>query len=153
MPEMRQQEAGAAVGSRLRYHLEEELSGIGSGNYAAFGASVVNARDLQRYKRLLLAKLDELSATRGRAETLVPGAGGGQGDLIDQANSDAEAELQVRLHQSDARLLRAIEGALARIRRGPFGVCEACKQAISKARLEAVPWTCLCRECKERPRA
>ena len=25
MPEMQQQEAGAAMGSRLRYHLEEEL--------------------------------------------------------------------------------------------------------------------------------
>ena len=49
------------------------------------------AKDLQRYKRLLLAKLDELSATRGGDEALVPGAGGWQGDLVDQANSDAEA--------------------------------------------------------------
>ena len=95
--------------------------------------------DLQRYKRLLLAKLDELSATRNSARTLVPGAGGWQGDLADQANSDAEAELQVRVHQSDARLVRAIDEALARIRRGTFGVCETCKQPISKARLEAVP--------------
>jgi len=113
----------------------------------------VNARDLDRYKRLLLGKLDELSARRGGAETLVPGAGGWQGDLVDQANSDAEAELQVRLHQSDARLLRAIEEALARIRRGTFGMCDACKQTISRARLEAVPWTRLCRECKERQHA
>ena len=109
----------------------------------------MNARDLQRYKRLLLAKLDELSAARGSAETLVPGAGGWQGDLVDQANSDAEAELQVSVHQSDGRLLRAIEEALARIRRGTFGVCEVFKQPISKARLQAVPWTRLCRECKE----
>ncbi len=138
------------MGSRLRYHLEEELTGIGSGNYAAFRASVVNARDLQRYKRLLLAKLDELSATKGGAETLVPGAGGWQGDLVDQANSDTEAELQIRVHQSDAHLLRAIDEALARIRRGTFGVCEVCKQPISRPRLEAVPWTRLCRECKER---
>ncbi len=111
---------------------------------------VVHAKDLQRYKRSLPAKLAELSATRDGAETLVPGAGGWQGDLVDQANSDAEAELQVRVHQSDARLLRAIEEALARIRRGTFGVCEVCKQSISKIRLEAVPWTRLCRECKER---
>ena len=117
------------------------------------GTLVVKATDLQRYKRLLLAKLEELSATRGGAETLVPGAGGWQGDLVDQANSDAEAELQVRVHQSDARLVRAIDEALARIRRGTFGVCEVCKQPISKARLEAVPWTRLCRECKEREHA
>ncbi len=141
------------MGNRLRYHLEEELTGIGSGNYAAFRASAVNTRDLQRYKRLLLAKRDELSATRGGAETLVPGASASNGDLVDQANSDAEAELQVRVHQSDVRLLRAIEEALARIRRGTFGVCEVCKQPISKARLEAVPWTRHCRDCKEQQRA
>jgi DksA/TraR C4-type zinc finger protein len=50
---------------------------------------------------------------------------------------------------TDGRLLRAIEEALIRIRRGTFGVCEACKSPISDARLEAVPWTHLCRECKE----
>jgi DnaK suppressor protein len=116
------------------------------------GEPVVNARDLQRYKRLLLAKLDEVSATRS-GETLVPGAGGWQGDLVDQANADFEAELRIRLHQADGRLLRAIEEALVRIRQGTFGVCEGCKQPISKARLEAVPWTRLCRECKERQSA
>ena len=147
MPETRQQEARAAVGSRLCSYHEEEL---GSQKLnARLRGSVVNARDLQRYKRLLLAKLDELSARRDGAETLAPGAGGWQGDLVDQANSDAEAELQVRVHQSDARLLRAIEEALVRIRQGTFGVCEVCQQPISKARLEAVPWTRLCRECKE----
>ncbi len=85
--------------------------------------------------------------------TPVPGAGTSHGDLIDQATADAEAELQVRVHHSDARLLRAIEEALGRIRRGTFGVCEVCEQPISKARLEAVPWTRLCRECKEQQRA
>ena len=114
---------------------------------------VVHAKDIQRYKRLLLGKLDELSATRNSAETLVPGAGGWQGDLVGKASSDAEAELQIRVHQSDARLLRAIEDALARIAQGTYGTCEGCRQPISKARLEAVPWTRHCRECKEREHA
>jgi DnaK suppressor protein len=83
----------------------------------------------------------------------VPAAGGLEGDLIDQANADAEAELQIRLHETDGRLLRAVEEALARIRQGTFGVCQVCKRPISKARLEAVPWTRLCRECKEHERS
>ena len=112
----------------------------------------MEARDLQRYKRLLLTKLEELSATRDKAETVVPGAGGWQGDVADQANSDAEAQLQIRLHQTDGPLLKAIENALARIRAGSFGVCEACEQPIAKARLEAVPWTRHCRDCKEKQR-
>jgi DnaK suppressor protein len=106
--------------------------------------------DLRRYKKLLLEKQQEVSSAKSDAETCVPAAGGWEGDLVDQANADAEAELQIRLHQSDARLLRAIEEALARVRHGTYGVCDACKQLISKARLEAVPWTHHCRECKER---
>ncbi len=110
----------------------------------------MSVRNLQRYKRLLLAKRDELSAARDAAAALVPPAGVSEGDLMDRASADAEAELQTRVRQTDGRLLRAIEEALSRIRRGTFGVCEACKSPISKARLEAVPWTHLCRDCKER---
>ncbi len=113
------------------------------------GEPVASAKDLQRYKGLLLEKQRELSSVQDDAGTRVPAAGGLEGDLIDQANADAEAELQIRLHQTDGRLLRAIEEALGRIRQGTFGVCQVCKQPISKARLEAVPWTRLCRECKE----
>ena len=105
--------------------------------------------DLQRYKRLLLEKRRDLSSAQGEAQSRVPAAGGLQGDMIDQANADEEAELQIQLHQTDGRLLRAIEEALARIRQGAYGVCEVCKRPISKARLEAVPWTRRCRECKE----
>ncbi len=113
----------------------------------------MHTTDLKRYKRLLLAKRGELSAARAEAAAPVPAAGGWQGDLMDQANAEVEAALQIRLHQTDGRLLRAIEGALARIKQGTFGVCDACGQRISKARLEAVPWTHLCRECKERQSA
>ena len=114
---------------------------------------MASAKDRQRYRRLLLQKQRELSSVQGNAGVRVPAAGGLEGDLIDQANADAEAEFQVRQHQTDSRLLRAIEEAIARIKQGTFGVCQVCKQPISKARLEAVPWTRLCRECKERERS
>ena len=115
----------------------------------SLGPNIVDARDLQRYKQLLLSKMDELSATRGGG-TFLPGAGGWQGDVADQANSDTEAELQIRLHQTDGRLLRAIEEALVRVKQGTYGVCVTCGHRISKARLNAVPWTHHCRDCKER---
>ena len=115
----------------------------------ALGTRIMNARTVQRYKQLLLAKLSELSAMHADAALRTPGAGGPMGDLADQASADAEAELHIQLHQTDVRLLRAIEDALARISQDKFGVCEACKHPISKARLEAVPWTRLCRDCKE----
>ena len=107
--------------------------------------------DLNRYRKLLLAKRAELLAPRPGVEAPVPGARVGEGDVVDQAVAATNAEVQVRLRQTDSRLLRAIEEALARLARGAFGVCTVCEQPISKARLDAVPWTRLCRECKEQP--
>ena len=112
----------------------------------------METRDLQRYKKLLLTKREELSAIRGKAETVVPGAGDREGDVVDQANSDTEADLQIRLHQSDGRLMRAIEEAFVRMKQGTYGVCVTCGHPISKARLNAVPWTHHCRNCKDKER-
>ena len=72
--------------------------------------------DLQRFQSLLLKKQHELSSALGEAHYRVPAAGGLPGDMIDQANADAEAELQIRLHRTDGRLARAIDQALARIK-------------------------------------
>jgi RNA polymerase-binding protein DksA len=87
------------------------------------------------------------SCRSSRASTRVPGDGDPRGDH--KANADAEAELQIRLHHTDSRLLRAIEEALARIERDTYGVCETCRQPIASARLKAVPWVRHCRHCKE----
>ena len=108
----------------------------------------MRANGSQRYQRLLLAKRDELS-TADEAATPVPAADEPGGDLIDRASADSEADLQVCVHHSRPHLLRAIEDALSRIRRGTFGVCDTCEQPISRARLEAVPWPRRCRNCKE----
>src|SRR5579862_2935047 len=87
----------------------------------------MDKRNLDRQKRLLLEKRSEITIARAEAESPIPAAGGWEGDQIDQANADAEAELQIHLHQTNLRLLRAIEGALARIRNGIFGTYESCQ--------------------------
>jgi DnaK suppressor protein len=110
----------------------------------------MNAKNSDRYKMLLLTKKREISVSNSGDESLIPSAGGWQGDQVDQANALAEADLQILLHQTDGPLLRAIDGALARIRSGTFGTCEVCGDSISRARLEAVPWTRHCLDCKKR---
>jgi len=104
---------------------------------------------LDRYERLLLAKRDELLAGTHRALLTGGRAEGHGGDPTDRAAEETQTALQVHLSQSDSHLLRAIEEALARIRQGTFGVCDACKRPIAEARLKTVPWTRLCRDCKE----
>lgn len=105
------------------------------------------ANDLRMYKKLLVEKRQEiLSASTG---AVIPAAGRVEGDPVEQATAEAVAELEVQLHRTDGRLLRAIEEALVRITNGSYGVCESCRKPIAKSRLEAVPWTRHCRQCKE----
>ncbi|MGD0694284.1 MAG: TraR/DksA family transcriptional regulator [Terriglobia bacterium] len=109
----------------------------------------MNKSDLLRYKNLLLSRRQELSAGRSLAGPITA-AGELHGDPVDMATSEIDAATQIRLQQTDGKLLRAIEDALTRIQHEKFGICEECGQPISKARLEAVPWTRWCRDCKER---
>ena len=107
----------------------------------------MHAKELRRYKRIMVEKRLELLGASTSA--VIPAAGRVEGDPVDQANAEAEAELEIQLHHSDGRLLRAIEEALSRINHRVYGVCESCKKPITKARLGAVPWTRHCRHCKE----
>ena len=109
----------------------------------------MNQSDLLHYKNLLFAKQQELSNGKNLAD-LIPAASGLGGDPVDMAASETSASIRARLNQTDSKLLRAIEDALARIRQERFGVCEGCGQPISTARLEAVPWARHCKDCKER---
>jgi len=105
--------------------------------------------DLLQYKNLLLSKRQELSTGNGLAQ-VIPAPGELRGDPVDMAASETDVATQIRLHQTDGKLLRAIEDALTRIRQEEYGLCGECGHPISKARLEAVPWTRWCRDCKER---
>jgi DnaK suppressor protein len=108
----------------------------------------MNKSDLFRYKSLLLAKQEELSAGKSIVGS-IPAAGGLGGDPADMAAGEISAAVQMRLRQKNGKLSRAIEDALARIRQDRFGICEECGQPISRARLEVVPWTRHCKDCKE----
>jgi DnaK suppressor protein len=46
--------------------------------------------------------------------------------------------------------LDEVEAALARLREGTYGACEACSQPIATARLEAMPAARLCISCASR---
>jgi len=48
--------------------------------------------------------------------------------------------------------LHAVDEALKRLEEGRYGVCESCGAPISPERLEAVPETTLCVECRRRTR-
>lgn len=108
--------------------------------------------DVQHYKDSLLRKRTELLAAGG-IKPLQSDNNSRQGDLADQASGNNEVHIQLKLKQTDAKILQAIEEALHRIDKGTYGVCRDCGEPIAPARLEAIPWTRVCKTCKEKQNA
>ena len=107
---------------------------------------------LASLKEVLLRKRSEiLSASTGtRPLPASMDVNSRQGDLADQASGNNEVHIQLKLKQTDAKILQAIEEALYRMEKGGYGICRDCGDPISSARLEAIPWTRVCIECKQK---
>lgn len=70
-------------------------------------------------------------------------------DDVDQATSDVEQSLRMRLRNRELLLVKKIDEAIERIDEGSFGECESCGEDIEVRRLEARPTATLCIQCKE----
>jgi RNA polymerase-binding transcription factor len=68
-------------------------------------------------------------------------------DEGDMATRNFAKDLAVVTLERERRELAEVEAALARIKRGDYGVCEACEAPIRDARLQALPWARLCIRC------
>ncbi len=105
--------------------------------------------DLKKYRDILEAKRDELQHSEP-ARTPATEPGSKSGDWIDQSSQESDLHVRLALKQTDAKLLRAIEEAIHRLDHGVYGVCMDCENEIPNLRLDAVPWTRVCVNCKEK---
>src|ERR1043165_1351643 len=78
---------------------------------------------------------------------------GRQGDMADQASGNNEVHIQLKLKQTDAKILQAIEEALRRIDKGTYGVCRDCGEPIAAPRLNPTPGPRVCIPCKKKQSA
>jgi DnaK suppressor protein len=111
--------------------------------------------DVEIYRDALLRKQGELLGGNGAKplQWTMENNSGRQGDMADQASGNNEVHIQLKLKQTDAKILQAIEEALHRIDNGTYGVCKDCGEMIAAARLDAIPWTRSCISCKEKQKA
>ena len=108
--------------------------------------------EVERYRTQLLQKRGELlgGPAAKPLQWTMENNSGRQGDMADQASGTNEVHIQLKLKQTDAKILQAIEEALWRIEKGTYGVCRDCGEPIAPARLNAIPWTRVCIKCKEK---
>jgi DnaK suppressor protein len=116
---------------------------------------VLEPETLAGLKEILLRKRAEILAASTGTRPLPASAdvNSRQGDLADQASGNNEVHIQLKLKQTDAKILQAIEEALVRMEKGTYGVCRDCGEPIAQARLEAIPWTRVCISCKQKQNA
>ena len=60
-----------------------------------------------------------------------------------------ELEKELTLDENTKHLLNQVEHALVLIKKKKYGNCENCGEPIPVARLEALPYATLCKECAE----
>ena len=106
----------------------------------------LNARELEHFRDLLLAKRRELVGDMSQMEREALRSSGNSNlstlpiHMADMGTDNYEQEFTLGLVEKDRNLLREINAALAKIQNGTYGICEGTGKPISKPRLEAQPW-------------
>jgi len=70
--------------------------------------------------------------------------------MAETASVTLDREIEYSLEENEERVLAAIDGALKRIDEGTFGTCRTCGRPIGVDRLEALPYTTQCIDCKRK---
>jgi DnaK suppressor protein len=112
--------------------------------------SFMNDRQLEYFRRKLLAWKDELleesrSTIANLQEDTIS-----QPDLADRATSETDRAIELRTRDRQRKLIAKIDAALRRIEDGSYGYCDETGEPISLSRLEARPIATLSLEAQER---
>jgi DnaK suppressor protein len=104
-------------------------------------------RLLQRERAKLVRRLHRFGAAVEDVEI-----SGFSQHMAEDASALTERETAYLLASEEGRRLVAVNQALDRLARDPagFGICRGCGVAVGFERLEAVPYTELCIDCKRK---
>ncbi len=70
-------------------------------------------------------------------------------DTYDLASEERDREINFILSDRERVKLKQIDDALERLAEDAYGVCESCGLEIAEDRLEAMPFSRLCRDCQQ----
>ncbi len=112
--------------------------------------------EIEHFKQILLKKREEiLEVLESHRQSLIESAtqndkpvGTPYSIHMEYGTETEEREKTMFFIAREEKMLNYIDAALMRIERGNYGICISCGKLIDKRRLEAVPHTQLCIECK-----
>jgi DnaK suppressor protein len=112
-----------------------------------------SAPDRKRYEVLNQLLTDRQAEIRSKLRSLrqhLPAEVTEVKDAEEQSMEDFVRGMDFALMEMESETLRKIDDALLRLQEGTYGVCEECDEKIAEARLRALPFASLCRDCQER---
>ena len=110
----------------------------------------MNKKERDYFTQLILeersSKLSALGRLQGTLEEINESRAA---EYEEEVTLSDDKEYLSKLIEQDARGLEAINKSLEKILDGSYGKCENCGEEINRDRLEAIPMTVLCMDCKQ----
>ncbi|HTY44891.1 MAG TPA: TraR/DksA family transcriptional regulator [Patescibacteria group bacterium] len=122
-------------------------------------AKKLSKKELNDFRKLLVLRKEQLleQIKHLSEDTLKKTQKDASGDIsgytyhmADVATDSYDREFSMGLASSERQLLYEFDDAMKKIEDGTFGVCEDCKDLISKSRLKVVPYARMCIKCQEK---
>jgi len=104
---------------------------------------------IRRIKKILLYRLNEIQFKLEQTSFEKNNISENPSDDVDKASRDVDQNEDLMMKERNRVYVLELQGAIMRIDRGSFGICEVCKGRISERRLLAVPTTRFCIACLE----
>jgi len=108
--------------------------------------------DRERYlllKGMLESRRREIHAKLRSLREQIPADAPDVRDAEEQSVDDFVQEVDLALMQMKSDTLKKIDRAIQRLEEGTYGRCQECEVDIAAARLRALPFAALCRDCQE----
>jgi len=149
--------------AKVKKTVSKVNTGTNNNHTAKSGGKVLSKtyltdKDLNFFRDLIVEQKTEIleNARKLRESIIDENTGDYVGDnstfsmhMAEQGSDEMEREKMYMLIQRDEKHLFYLENALERIAKKTYGLCISCGKAIHKARLEAVPITSHCINCKQ----
>jgi DnaK suppressor protein len=100
-------------------------------------------------KEMLEERRQEIQQKLKTLRESMPAETGDVRDAEEQSVDDFVQEVDFTLMQMKSQTLAKIDEATLRLEAGTYGLCAECGSEIAEARLKALPFAALCRNCQE----
>jgi DnaK suppressor protein len=109
-----------------------------------------NSEDRKRYEvlnRMLTDRQAEIRTKLRSLREVLPAEVAQVRDAEEQSMEEFVLGMDFALMEMESGTLRKIDEAIQRLEEGTYGVCSECDETISEARLKALPFATVCRDC------